>query len=68
MIAILTLLTSCILNPDAEMYVGVVKQKLYHVSTCSLVGLHEDMSEITHFTSKEAARVAGYRPCKICKP
>jgi hypothetical protein len=34
----------------------------------ALVGLHEDMSEITHFTSKEMAKAAGYRPCKICKP
>lgn len=50
---------------NEEQYIGNVKSKAYHRTTCKNLPLEKNR---IYFDTKENAEKAGYRPCQNCKP
>lgn len=48
-------------------YVGNIKSKKFHLSTCSSVQDIQQSNRIT-FATRAAAVKQGYSPCKVCRP
>ena len=48
-------------------YVGSKNSDVYHYTWCHYVDRIKSGNK-RYFSSSQAARAAGYRPCKVCKP
>ncbi len=54
-------------EPEPETFVGSVNSDVYHYTWCSYAD-RINAENKRYFSSSQAARAAGYRPCKVCKP
>ncbi len=53
--------------PIPGTFIGNIKSKTYHYSSCALVVLISDQYRLA-FASVASALARGYKPCTICKP